>query len=44
MAGAIFLLRVPRVGRFFSTAGRQIAVDIEPDATDRDAVRESWEK
>jgi energy-coupling factor transporter ATP-binding protein EcfA2 len=38
MAGEIFLLRVPRLARFRIAAGRDIAVEIEPGVTDRDAA------
>jgi hypothetical protein len=38
MAGEIVLLRVPRLARFLITAGRDIAVEIEPGVTNRDAA------
>jgi len=38
MAGEIFLLRVPRLARFRITAGRDIAVEIEPGVSDHDAA------
>jgi hypothetical protein len=38
MAGEIFLLRVPRLARFGITAGRDIAVEVEPGVTERDAA------
>jgi hypothetical protein len=38
MAGEFFLLRVPRLARFGITAGRDIAVEIEPGVTERDAA------
>jgi hypothetical protein len=38
MAGDIFLLRVPRLARFWVTSGREIRVDIEPGVTDHDAA------
>ena len=38
MAGEMFLLRVPRLARFRITAGREIAVEIEPGVTDHDAA------
>ena len=38
MAGETFLLRVPRVARFLITAGREIALELEPDSTARDAA------
>jgi hypothetical protein len=38
MAGEIFLLRVPGLGRFGITAGHDIAVEIEPGVTELDAA------
>ena len=38
MAAEIFLLRVPRLARFRITAGRDIAVEIEPGVSDHDAA------
>jgi len=38
IAGDTFLLRVPRIGRFLMTAGRDITVEIETGVTHRDAA------
>jgi hypothetical protein len=38
MAGESFLLRIPGVGRFQITAGRDIAAEIEPGVSDHDAA------
>jgi hypothetical protein len=38
MVGEMFLLRVPALARFGITAGCDIAVEIEPGATERDAA------
>jgi hypothetical protein len=38
MLGDRILLRVPRLARYLMTAGREIAVELEPDATERDAT------
>jgi energy-coupling factor transporter ATP-binding protein EcfA2 len=38
MADDTFLLRVPRLARFQITAGRDIAVDVEPGVTEHDAA------
>ncbi|MGH6835911.1 MAG: HPr kinase/phosphorylase [Methylocella sp.] len=38
MTGEAFLLRVPRLARYLITAGRDVAVETEPGATDRDAA------
>ncbi|MGA7673660.1 MAG: hypothetical protein WCA78_01280 [Rhizomicrobium sp.] len=37
MTADAFLLRVPRLARLLITSGRDIAVELEPDATERDA-------
>ena len=36
IAGEVFLLRVPRVGRFLISAGREIIVEFEPGVQERD--------
>ena len=38
MAGEKFLLRVPRLARFLIAHGREIDVELEPDAKQRDAL------
>ena len=38
MTGDTFLLRVPQLARFQITAGHDVAVEIEPGVTDRDAA------
>lgn len=38
MTSDSFLLRVPRLARFLMTGGRDIAVELEPDALERDAT------
>jgi hypothetical protein len=38
IANETFLLRVPRLARFLMTAGRDIEVDLEPGALERDAT------
>ena len=38
MAGEKFLLRVPRLARFLIAHGREIDVELEPDAKQRDAI------
>ena len=39
MVGENYLLRVPGLARFEITAGREIAIEIEPSVTERDAAR-----
>jgi hypothetical protein len=38
IAGEMFLLRVPRLARFWITGGRDIAVELEAGVTERDAA------
>ncbi len=38
MAGEEFLLRIPRLARFLIARGQDIAVQLEPDAKERDAA------
>lgn len=38
MAGPRFLLRVPRIGQFLMTDGREMAVELAPGASERDAT------
>jgi hypothetical protein len=38
MAGDIFLLRVPRIGRFLMIAGREITLELDPGTKESDAT------